>query len=245
MFRLLATTALAGALLAGPVWAQTMDQGSAPPSAPPSSSPSAMPSAAPSNSPSAAPDLAAQDRSFFHDAAIGGNAEVKFGKLAENKARAKSVKDFARQMVADHGKANSQLADLAKADGVALPPALDEKHMQEFDRLGKQSGGRFDRMYIHDAIDEHQAAVKLFTDESQSGGNADLKRFAAETLPTIQQHLQMAQSIDADLNRHAPVAHRPAPGESSGSSIGPHEHMRGDDSADALNRQELQSLKSN
>jgi uncharacterized protein (DUF305 family) len=99
-------------------------------------------------------------------------------------------------------------------------------------------------MYIHSAIDEHQAAVQLFTTESQSGDNADLKRFAAETLPTIQHHLQMAQSMEADMSRTAPQsANQASPGEGSGSSMAPRSHP-GDNSANALNRKELQSLNS-
>ena len=234
MSRLLATTALAGALLAAPAWAQSVNQGAAAPNAPAMSAPSA---AQPQG-------LADQDRSFIHDAAIGGTAEVEAGKLAEHKGQAKSVRGFGRQMVTDHGKANARLARLAKADGVTLPPALDDKHAQDMDKLGKQSGAGFDRMYIHSAIDEHQAAVQLFTKESQSGDNADLKRFAAETLPTIQHHLQMAQSMEADMSSTAPQsANRKTSGESSGSSMAPRSH-NDDNSANALNRKELQSLNS-
>ena len=44
-------------------------------------------------------------------------------------------------------------------------------------------------------VQGHSDAVMLFTDYAQSGKDADLKKFATETLPTIQQHLSMAQTL--------------------------------------------------
>ena len=35
----------------------------------------------------------------------------------------------------------------------------------------------------------------LFTSESQTGKDPDLKNFASESLPTLQQHLSMAQGL--------------------------------------------------
>jgi len=35
----------------------------------------------------------------------------------------------------------------------------------------------------------------LFTSESQSGKDSDLKNFASQTLPALQQHLSMAQQL--------------------------------------------------
>jgi putative membrane protein len=42
---------------------------------------------------------------------------------------------------------------------------------------------------------DHQDAVQLFTSESSTGTNPDVKAFAAQTLPTLQQHLALAQSL--------------------------------------------------
>jgi putative membrane protein len=75
------------------------------------------------------------DRVFVHAAAIGGMAEVEFGKLAQEKGQNEAVKEFGRRMVDDHSKANDRLAGLAKDDGIPVPDELDQEHKAMRDRL--------------------------------------------------------------------------------------------------------------
>jgi plasmid maintenance system killer protein len=44
---------------------------------------------------------------------IAGAAEVDLGRLAEQKGHSQAVKEFGRQMVADHGKANQPTCGVA------------------------------------------------------------------------------------------------------------------------------------
>jgi putative membrane protein len=60
-------------------------------------------------------------------------------------------------------------------------------------------GGAFDRDYIRGQISAHQETVQLFEYEIGSGQDSQLKNFAAQTLPALMQHLEMAQNIDARL----------------------------------------------
>ena len=46
-------------------------------------------------------------------------------------------------------------------------------------------------------MEGHTKAVAAFQDEINNGQNADLKKAAQNGLPTIQHHLQMAQSLAA------------------------------------------------
>src|SRR5438270_6462493 len=68
------------------------------------------------------------DRLFVYEATIGGAAEVELGQLAEQKGRSQAVKDFGSQMVADHGKANQQVMQLAQAANIPQPGQPDEEH---------------------------------------------------------------------------------------------------------------------
>ena len=154
-----------------------------------------------------------QDRLFVQEAAIGGMAEVDSGKMAEQKGQSSAVKDFGRRMVEDHSKANDRLSALAKAASVPLPGDLDPEHQTMRAELEKLSGAPFDRAYIEGQVQDHQKTVQLLEWEIGSGQDAELKQFASETLPIVLQHLQLAQSVAAQLAAGPPqaAAQPPAP----------------------------------
>lgn len=143
--------------------------------------------------------LARADRKFIEDAAKGEMAEVQFGQLAAQKAQSADVKQFGQRMADDHAKANDQLKQLATSKGVELPTDIDPSAKREHDRLSKLSGAAFDREYMNRMVSEHKKEVKGFGNESKSGKDADVKQFAASTLPTFEQHLQLAQQTAATV----------------------------------------------
>ncbi len=53
-------------------------------------------------------------------------------------------------------------------------------------RLSALSGAAFDRAYMDDMVKDHQEDVAEFQREANGGSDADVKAFAAKTLPTLQ-----------------------------------------------------------
>jgi len=139
------------------------------------------------------------DQPFAREAAIGGMAEVALGTLAKEKASSADVKQFADRMVTDHGNANDELKQWAQQKHVTLPAAVDAKHQATHDRLAKLSGQAFDKAYMSDMLMDHQHDVAAFKREAASGKDPDLKAWAAKTLPTLQDHLKMAQDTAAKV----------------------------------------------
>jgi putative membrane protein len=133
------------------------------------------------------------DQHFAMEAAQGGMAEVQLGNLAKDHASGDAVKQFGQKMVDDHSKANDQLKSVASQSGVTLPTDIGAKHQAELDRLSKLNGAAFDRAYMQLMVRDHRKDVADFQKEANSGKDANLKKFASETLPTLQMHLQMAQ----------------------------------------------------
>jgi predicted outer membrane protein len=68
-------------------------------------------------------------------------------------------------------------------------------HQQHIDHLRSLSGDEFDRAFGKHMVQDHQKAVAKFTKASESLEDAELKSFAAKTLPTLQQHLTAAQQL--------------------------------------------------
>ena len=156
-----------------------------------------------------------QDRLFARLAAAGGMAEVELGKLAEQKGGSGEVKEFGRQLVQDHTKANAQLANLAKQAGIPLPTELNPEHKAMRAELDGLSGAAFDLAFLRGQVVDHQKTVALLQWEIAAGQDGDLQRFAAQQLPAILQHLQAAQNVLARLAGQSPQG--AAPGVSNAS----------------------------
>lgn len=140
--------------------------------------------------------LSGKDKRFVIKAAQSGRAEVETSKLAMSKSQNDEVRKFAGRMVDDHAKANEQLAQIARNNGIEVPTTPDPAHQKIVQRLQGLQGAEFDKMYAQEAgAKDHQAAVNLFQSEAKSGRDAELKKFAGQTLPTLQEHRQMAQAL--------------------------------------------------
>ena len=147
----------------------------------------------------AADQLSQQDRDFATKAASGGMAEVSLGRLAMQNADSDAVREFGLKMVEDHGKANEKLKNLAEKKMIALPKQPKGEHAATRDRLDGLKGSQFDRQYADAMVKDHQSTIELFQREADEGQDADLKRFAESTLPTLKQHLKLAQDLDRKI----------------------------------------------
>jgi len=139
------------------------------------------------------------DRLFTTLAAQGGMAEVDLGKLAQQKSRNNAVTAFAKRMIEDHGKSNERLAQLAKQAGLPLPTEAGVDQVDIHQKLSTLNLAEFDAEYLRSQVIDHQKAVQLLLWVIASGENADLQRFASDTLPDVLHHLQMAQSLVSQM----------------------------------------------
>jgi putative membrane protein len=140
--------------------------------------------------------MSESDTEFAKMAAMGGNAEIEWAKVAMNKSTSKDVKKYASKMMKDHTKAGKNLMKVAMKHNVTLPTGMSEEQTQVLNQLQQASAADFDKMYIQmSGVDAHQKMEALFQGEVSGGSNADLKSFAAKTLPTVQMHLKMAQDM--------------------------------------------------
>jgi putative membrane protein len=144
--------------------------------------------------------VSSSDKKFAWTAAAGGMAEVEMARLALTKASSDTVKQYAQKMIDDHTASNAELMQIASAKNITLPTAPDAKMQAMLAKMGKLSGMQFDHEYMMMAgSKDHMKMEKLFRDESTRGRDADLKAFAAKTLPVVQMHLQMARDLSKQM----------------------------------------------
>ncbi len=151
-------------------------------------------------------ELAGEDTQFLAEAIRDGMTEVELGKMAADKASSPEVKQFGQRMVQDHGKANQQLMELAtkhkiEADGTYGTPPLraDQTKAPTAEDMAKLSGKEFDRTYAKMMVDDHKKAVALFKEQAEKGEDAEVRKAAATTLPTLEEHLQMAEKLAGEV----------------------------------------------
>lgn len=142
------------------------------------------------------------DQGFLNEAASGGMMEVELGRYAQENAVNTRVKNFGAMMVRDHSKANEELKSLASSKSLTLPSSMDEKHMNKVNELKGKTGADFDKEYMKEMVDDHEKDVDEFRKQSENAKDADIKAFAAKTLPILQTHQDSAKAIRDALDKN-------------------------------------------
>jgi putative membrane protein len=142
------------------------------------------------------------DENFLENAAQSGHAEIEGSRLALTKARSAEVKDFAQQMIQDHSAVNRELMALAQQKGY-MPPTEPSVMQQAELKTLNVTDDSFDRLYASRiGVAAHESAVKLFREASFEAVDPDVRAFATKTLPALEQHLEMARSLQQSVSRN-------------------------------------------
>lgn len=141
----------------------------------------------------------AESTDFLVKAADGGMAEVQLGELGQQNAVNAKVKDFAAMMVHDHSLANDQVKALAGQRNVTLPATVSDENKNKRDDLAKKSGKDFDKAFMSTMVSDHEKTIRLFKDAAEKANDVEVKTFANNTLPKLQQHLDSAKAIQKRL----------------------------------------------
>ncbi|MGE5514772.1 MAG: DUF4142 domain-containing protein [Bacteroidota bacterium] len=144
-------------------------------------------------------ELSRQDRNFAEHAMAGGMMEVQLGKLADQRAHSDAVKRFGQRMVTDHSAVNEKMTELGSRLGVTAPAQLPGEQRRTVDKLAGLSGAEFDHAYMSAMIDDHKKDIGEFRKQADKGDNAELKTLAQQTLPTLEQHLKLAEDTQSRL----------------------------------------------
>lgn len=145
--------------------------------------------------------LESVDTKFIDQAASAGKAEVELADLAEQKATTDAVRKFAQSVKKDHEQANEKLHTIVSQKGVELPAQPASKQQREKDRLAKLEGNKFDREYAEAMVKDHKKVIDNFEKEAKDGKDADLKTFAAQSLPKLREHLEHAKQLEKDAKK--------------------------------------------
>lgn len=145
--------------------------------------------------PTPADEAAAPD--FVAKAAMSDMFEVESSKIALKRTKNAEVKAFAQMMIDAHTKTTAELKAAIKESGQAItPPSVLTGHPQdEIAGLLKADIKDFDKKYMDDQVDGHQATLDLMSRYAKDGDVPAIKAFAEKTAPAVQEHYTHAKSI--------------------------------------------------
>ena len=141
--------------------------------------------------------LAQSPAEFIDDASAQGMADIEASRLAHQKSESKEVKDYTIVVINDRTTANQHLAKIARQ--LDLPVAPREKIVEKAKALMPQvmDGATFDEAYAASQVKTTQQAIDQLQQVAQTTEVPQIKAFAEETLPKLQNHLQMAKALQA------------------------------------------------
>ena len=131
-----------------------------------------------------------------------GNAgEIRLAELALKNAGSQDVKDYAQMMVADHSKANDELAQIAKNHNIDFPPAPPAADVEMSKTLLDLKGAEFDKKYMGEVVTGHTNQLAAYKKAKGEVKDHLLKAYVDGTEPTVAEHLKKAKEIDAKLTK--------------------------------------------
>jgi putative membrane protein len=137
------------------------------------------------------------DATFINTAGKLGLAEARLAQLMATAAADPATRDFARKIAADHATVEPQLAALAQDQGLAPASDMDAAHETLYRQLQTLRGPAIDRAYMTAQLRDLTMLIEAYQSEADSGKIPQVRSFAQQYLPMMQQHLQLALTVPA------------------------------------------------
>jgi putative membrane protein len=144
-----------------------------------------------------ASQLGAVDANFVAQANLGAPFQIDSGRLAEKMGTTVGIRDYAHLMVVSHIPVVNALNAVLQRKNVTAPPntLLHGAYDAMVASLQAERGAAFDRDYVDGQIEYQKGNAALFQYEIQNGVDPELKEFARQTLPKIEDHLHRALAL--------------------------------------------------
>ncbi len=137
------------------------------------------------------------DEAFMAEVAQNTHIAVLASQLAVSRCRHADVCAYADVMVREHRKIRSALNALARNKQVPLPSEPSPTQWTELSILESDSrkfDGHYARVF---GLQAQERNIRLFEHAAQEAQDADVRAFAKNALPAMQQHLKVWTSLSA------------------------------------------------
>jgi putative membrane protein len=130
------------------------------------------------------------DIAFVKTATENGRKEVNSAREALPQLKSPELKRIAQLLVTDHNNANARLSQIAAAKQWPVPAP----GAQGTPPSGTAASD-FDAKWTGEMIAGHERSIALYRAQAAGGEDLDVRNYARDTLPTIEQHLAQLKSL--------------------------------------------------
>jgi len=135
------------------------------------------------------------DQEFLSRAAQEGTSRYQLAYLALQNAKSEKVKEFARQVLADYYKSQSELINIANQQFIALPTMPDAKAQATYDSLSQLQGDAFDKAYMQAMLKGQKSDLAQLKKEAKSGNNQAVMNWANQNLTSLEIQFKDAEKL--------------------------------------------------
>lgn len=134
------------------------------------------------------------DAEFLVNVAESNQEEIALGKLIQEKGSMADVRELGKMMEMSHSKSHAELVALAAQKSITLPETKTEDVNESYKKMNEMKPGNdFDKEYCDLMIDRHKKNIDMFEKASTDSIDPDIKLMAANMLPDLRKHLEMAE----------------------------------------------------
>jgi len=131
------------------------------------------------------------DVNFMKDAHSANLFEISASNQAISKSDDQQIKSLAQQLVNDHRQNDDKLTNLAARKGVGSLGSISQDKADQLAQLDKLNGADFNKEYLRQQRSAHQQTINEFQGAVNSVQDSDVRNYASNTLPALQEHLKM------------------------------------------------------
>lgn len=135
-----------------------------------------------------------EDTQFYTQAMMGGQKEIAASQMEQQQGSNADVKKAAKKIESDHKAFGKKVQ--AAAGSKVTPPAPESASTAALD--GK-TGADLDKAYVDEMVTDHQKTIAMFENASKNASTPEAKKLAEAGLPTLRDHLKMAQDLQQKL----------------------------------------------
>ncbi len=139
--------------------------------------------------------LRSRDMQFAMNLSQSVAGAAALGELASTRAKNLQLRSFGEQMSENCRRIGSELGTLVASRQITLPREIPSDELAAATKLDNVRAERFDRAYLKETRRLTVRRIKMFKAEIKKGHDPVIQRFAIETLPMLEDHLEKEQEL--------------------------------------------------